>query len=238
MVMNIQSDLNLLIRFKPTEHIEDIIKKVSPFSEPFIAARGDILRYKKMNVNQCYLLHSGSVTLNRRGDGMVLNTYKAPFIMGVSNQYGSEDNIYIKVVEDSQLSRLSVERFTLLAESYNLWRSLCYLLIYSSSRAYVHSAHLSQMSSYDLIRYQLQQLMVEPDRVRLNTTAANYIMNRTYLSRSGVMRILSVLRNEGHIMLQRGILFRLNELPESLSGYNSSTNKDNSPANLNNKDAS
>ncbi|MCG0457721.1 helix-turn-helix domain-containing protein [Enterobacter cloacae complex sp. ECC445] len=214
--MNTKLDLNSLIQFKPIEQIEDIFQKVSPFAEPFVAARGEILRYKRMNTHQCFLLHSGTVTLNRRGDGMVLNTEKAPFILGVSNQYSSNDNVYVKVVENSQLSRLSVERFNLLTESYNLWQSLCFVLIYNASRVFAHSTLISQMSSYDLIRFQLQQLMDEPERIRRTTTAANYIMNRTYLSRSGVMRILSLLRSEGYISLQRGILVKIQELPETL----------------------
>lgn len=149
---------------------------------------------------------------------MVLNTENAPFVLGVSNQYASNGNLYLKVVENAQLSRLSVERFNLLTESYNLWRDLSYLMIYNVSRVYAHITMISQMSSYDLIRFQLQELMDEPDAIRLNTTAANYIMNRTYLSRSGVMRILSVLRNKGYITLQRGVLVRLDALPESLVG--------------------
>ncbi|MDR9891637.1 helix-turn-helix domain-containing protein [Pseudenterobacter timonensis] len=216
--MNTKCDISSLIQYKPIEEIENIIQKVSPFANPFTAARGEILRYTAGNKPHCYLLHSGSVTLNRRGDGMVLNTENAPFVLGVSNQYASNGNLYLKVVENAQLSRLSVERFNLLTESYNLWRDLSYLMIYNVSRVYAHITMISQMSSYDLIRFQLQELMDEPDAIRLNTTAANYIMNRTYLSRSGVMRILSVLRNKGYITLQRGVLVRLDALPESLVG--------------------
>lgn len=194
-MMNTKADISSLIPFKPFEEISDIIQKVSPFAEPFIASRGEMLRYYNVaSKHQCYLLHSGSITLNRRGDGMVLNSENAPFVMGVSNQYSVNGNLYVKVVENSQLSRMSVERFNLLIESYNLWKSLSYLLIYNASRVYAHCSMISQMSSYDLIRFQLQELMDEPETLRLNTTAANYIMNRTYLSRSGVMRILSLLR--------------------------------------------
>lgn len=216
--MNKQPDISSLIKFKPVDHIEHIIQKVSPFAESFIAARGEVLRYNVASKHQCYLLHSGSITLNRRGDGMVLNKEHAPFIMGVSNQYSTAGNLYVKVVENAQLSRLSVERFNLLTESYNLWQDLCFLLVYNASRVYEHSTVISQMSSYEVIRFQLHELINEPDEIRMNTTAAGYILGRTYLSRSWVMRILSVLKNEGHITLRRGILVKLGPLPESLQG--------------------
>lgn len=214
--MNKITEISSLIQFKPLVEIEAILEKVAPFAESFIAAKGEILRYKVSNNHQCYLLHSGSVTLNRRGDGMILNTENAPFILGVSNQYSHLENLYVKVLENAQISRLSVERFNLLIGSYNLWQSLSYLLIYNASRVYAHSAMISQMTSYDLIRFQLNELISEPDKLRQDTTAANYILNRTYLSRSCVMRILSVLRTGGYITLQRGKLIELRTLPESL----------------------
>lgn len=214
--MNKITKISSLIQFKPLVEIEAILEKVAPFAESFIAAKGEILRYKVSNNHQCYLLHSGSVTLNRRGDGMILNTENAPFILGVSNQYSHLENLYVKVLENAQISRLSVERFNLLIGSYNLWQSLSYLLIYNASQVYVHSAMISQMTSYDLIRFQLNELISEPDKLRQDTTAANYILNRTYLSRSCVMRILSLLRNGGYITLQRGKLIELRTLPESL----------------------
>ncbi|ENE1421905.1 helix-turn-helix domain-containing protein [Salmonella enterica] len=216
--MNKQPDQSSLIKFKPVGHIEQIIHKVSPFAETFIATKGEVLRYNVANQHHCYLLHSGSITLNRRGDGMVLNREQAPFILGVSNQYSTAGNLYVKVVENAQLSRLSVERFNLLTESYNLWQSLCFLLVYNASRVYEHSTVISQMSSYEVIRFQLNELKNEPDEIRLTTTAASYILNRTYLSRSWVMRILSVLKNEGYITLRRGILMKIGPLPESLPG--------------------
>lgn len=214
--MNEKASPSSLIQFKPLTEIEAILDKISPFAEPFIAARGEVLQYNVGGKQQSYLLHSGSITLNRRGDGMILNKQSAPFILGVSNQYSSSGNLYVKVVENSQLSRLSAERFNLLIGSYNLWQELSYLLIYNASAMYAHSAMNSQMSSYDLIRFQLNELMKEPDTIRLSTTAANYILNRTYLSRSCVMRIIALLRNEGYITLQRGVLVHLESLPESL----------------------
>ncbi|ECX8488450.1 helix-turn-helix domain-containing protein [Salmonella enterica] len=214
--MNKKPDTSSLIKLKPHEHIEEIIQKITPFAEQFIASRGDVLQYNIARKHQCYLLHSGSITLNRRGDGMVLNKENAPFILGVSNQYTTTSTLYVKVMENSLLSRLSVERFNLLTESYNLWQNLCFLLIYNAARVYEHSTIISQMSSYDVIRFQLNELISEPDEIRLNTTASTYILGRTYLSRSWVMRILSALKNEGHITLHRGILVKITALPDSL----------------------
>ncbi|HEC0404118.1 TPA: helix-turn-helix domain-containing protein [Klebsiella aerogenes] len=211
--MNTITECSVLSKSKPVKEIQYIIEKVAPFAEPFTASKGEVLRYNIASKHNCYILHTGSVTLNRRGDGLILNAENAPFILGVSNQFATSENLYVKVMEDSQMSRLSVERFNLLAESYNLWQNLCYLLIYNATKVYSHASMICQLSSYDLIKFQLQELINEPEKIRLNITAANYILNRTYLSRSGVMRILASLKTQGHIILQRGILIKINNLP-------------------------
>ncbi|WP_039029625.1 helix-turn-helix domain-containing protein [Leclercia adecarboxylata] len=198
---------------KPVADIEKIIEQIAPFAKPFHANKGEILRYYSGSKRTCYLLHEGSVTLNRRGDGMVLNSEQAIFILGVSNQFSQSENLYLRVNENSVMSRLPLERFNLLIESFNLWESLCKLLIYTASRVYEHCTLISQMSSYEIIRFQLQELMNESERIRTSMTAANYIKSRTYLSRSGIMRIIAELRDAGCIELNRGILVSIHHLP-------------------------
>ena len=198
---------------KPVADIDKIIEQISPFAKSFQANKGEILRYYSGSKRTCYLLHQGSVTLNRRGDGMVINSEQGTCILGVSNQFSQAENLYLRVTENAQMSRLPLERFNLLIESFVLWESLCKLLIYTASRVYEHCTLISQMSSYEIIRFQLQELMSESDRIRTSMTAANYIKSRTYLSRSGIMRIIAELREAGYIELNRGVLVAINHLP-------------------------
>lgn len=144
---------------------------------------------------------------------MVLNSEKASFILGVSNQLSQTEDLYLRINEDAQMSRMPLERFNLLIESFGLWESLCKVLIYTASRVYEHCTLISQMSSYEIIRFQLLELMNESERIRTSITAANYIKNRTYLSRSGIMRIIADLRDAGYIELNRGILLSIKHLP-------------------------
>lgn len=199
--------------FKPVNDINKIIEQIAPFATRFNANKGEVLRYHSGKKRTCYILHQGGVTLNRRGDGMVLNSEQATFIMGISNQFSQTENLYVRVNENAVMSRLSLERFNLLIESFGLWESLCKLVIYTASRVYEHCTLISQMSSYEIIRFQLLELMNESERIRSNITAANYIQSRTYLSRSGIMRILAELRDTGCVELKRGILISINHLP-------------------------
>jgi len=199
---------------KPNAHIQKILDVTAEYSESFLACKGEILRYQQNNKRYCLLLHSGSVELHRRSDGMILNSETAPFIMGVSCQQILPEHLFLRVREDARISRLPMERFNLLIEKYNLWESLAHVLIYTVSRVLEHCTLIVQMTAYEIIRYQLLALMEEPVSVRLNITAANYIMNRCYLSRSGIMRILSELRDTGFIRMERGVLLEVIRLPK------------------------
>lgn len=152
------------------------------------------------------------MALHRRGDGIVLNSESAPFILGVSSQFSSE-HLYVRALETSELAGVSLERFNSVIAQHNLWEPFSHLLIYTASRVYEHCSRISQMSAYDIIRFQLVELMQEPEAIRLNTTAAAYIQSRTWLSRSGIMRILAELRTGKYITMERGVLLDVHHLP-------------------------
>ncbi|HBR5048361.1 TPA: helix-turn-helix domain-containing protein [Klebsiella pneumoniae] len=205
-------DRSLALELKPFRHIEALIKHVLPAAERVVIGRGDVVHYYKDDIRQCFLLLQGSVALHRRGDGIVLNSESAPFILGVSSQFSSE-HLYVRALETSEIARVPLDCFNHIVAQLDLWEHFSKLLIYTASRVYEHCAQISQMSAYDIIRFQLVELMQEPDAIRQKITAAAYIKSRTYLSRSGIMRILAELRTGKYITMERGILVDINHLP-------------------------
>ena len=205
-------DKSLALELKPFRHIETLIKHVLPATERVVIGRGDVVHYYKDDIRQCFLLLQGSVALHRRGDGIVLNSESAPFILGVSSQFSSE-HLYVRALETSEIARVPLDCFNHIVAQLDLWEHFSKLLIYTASRVYEHCAQISQMSAYDIIRFQLVELMQEPDAIRQKITAAAYIKSRTYLSRSGIMRILAELRTGKYITMERGILLDINHLP-------------------------
>ncbi|SVS29407.1 cyclic nucleotide-binding domain-containing protein [Klebsiella pneumoniae] len=205
-------DKSLALELKPFRHIEALIKHVLPAAERVVIGRGDVVHYYKDDIRQCFLLLQGSVALHRRGDGIVLNSESAPFILGVSSQFSSV-HLYVRALETSEIARVPLDCFNHIVAQLDLWEHFSKLLIYTASRVYEHCAQISQMSAYDIIRFQLVELMQEPDAIRQKITAAAYIKSRTYLSRSGIMRILAELRTGKYITMERGILLDINHLP-------------------------
>lgn len=55
--------------------------------------------------------------------------------------------------------------------------------------------------------------MNESEELRLATNTCDYIQEKTLLSRSGIMKMLSELKHGEHIELQRGVLLTIHNLP-------------------------
>ena len=103
-------DKSTVLGAKPFKHIEKIIDNVLPHAERSIIARGEIIHYCSGDTRQCFLLLHGSVALHRRGDGIVLNSESAPFILGVSSQLSSE-HLYVRALETSEVASVSLACF-------------------------------------------------------------------------------------------------------------------------------
>ena len=203
------TELNFPVFNKPVKHIEMIVDEVYPYSEH--KKKSGVLTYAYNKKSVCYILLEGQASLHRRSDGVILYTEHAPAIIFTSNMYMQDNELfYLRTGECSQVSFLTQERFDLIVERSNLWESLSNLLAYQMSMICRFSLYISQIPIRDAILLQLQQLMKEDTKVRKNITAANYIMNRTSISRSSIMRNISHLKNNKTITLDRGILIKIN----------------------------
>jgi hypothetical protein len=76
-----------------------------------------------------------------------------------------------------------------------------------------HCTKISALSSYEIICYQLYELMDETEEVRNNVSIVSYILSRTFLSRSSIMKILAQLKTGNYIETEKGLLRAINNIP-------------------------
>lgn len=211
--LNINSN-PLAAEMRPCEEIAVLMTPLSADMPRSVAKRGEILKYTTTRNQMCIVLHKGSVAIRRRGDGMVVASEQAPFILGLGNQPAAPDTMYLQCLEECEVSFIPLLLVNEIIAKEDLWKPFVKVLLYTTSKIYEHCTQVHQMSAYDIIRYQLYELMKESETVRQNTTVAKYIKNRTYLSRSGIMRILSELRTGQYIQIENGILMGIAYLPK------------------------
>lgn len=198
---------------KPLTDIQLLLQYLMSFSNNLETTNRQVINYRQNGVRQCFLLHEGSVSLYRKFDGMALNTESAPFVFGMSTQLTDSDYLFLRAHESAKISCLSFEEAEAIIDKNNLWQSLSQLLIYTVSRVYDHCTKISALSSYEVLRYQLYELMSEPEDVRNKVTIASYVQSRTFLSRSSIMKILAQLKKGGYIVTDKGLLLSINNIP-------------------------
>lgn len=211
---NTINSANYIDKFvKPNDHIENLIQCFIPGANIFETKNKQIFNYTEADEKAVFILLEGSISLYRKHDNMILNTESAPFVFGMSQHISSPEYLLLRTQEPCLLGTLSLAQAHRLIQENNHWESLAKLLIYSIARIYTHCAKISHFSAYEIIRYQLLELMNESPEIRNTITAANYIISRTFLSRSGTMRILSELRAGNYIEVEKGVLKSINHLP-------------------------
>lgn len=198
---------------KPLAEIELLLQHLTPHANRVETKNRQSLNYIAGGEHHCFLLHKGSVTLYRNVDGMVLNSESAPYIFGISTQLLESDYLYIRTQESSEISVLSIEEANKIIAREDLWQSLSTLLIYTATRVYDHCTKISSLSSYEIICYQLYELMNETAEVRNSVSIVSYIKNRTFLSRSSIMKILAQLKTGNYIVTEKGLLKAINNIP-------------------------
>lgn len=198
---------------KPLAEIEQLLRHLTPHANKVETKDRQSLNYIAGGQHNCFLLHKGSVTLYRNIDGMVLNSESAPYIFGISTQLLESDYLYIRTQESSDVSVISIEEANKIIASEDLWQSLSTLLIYTATRVYDHCTKISSPSSYEIICYQLYELMSETEKVRNSVSIVSYIKSRTFLSRSTIMKILAQLKTGNYIVTEKGLLKGINNIP-------------------------
>lgn len=198
---------------KPISDINLLMSRFSPISNKLETINRQVINYHEKGLRRCFLLHKGTVSLYRSTDSMVLNTESAPYVFGLSTQLTDSEYLFMRTHDSSDVSWLPIEEANRIIARHNLWKSLSQLLIYTVTRVYDHCSKISSLSSYEIIRYQLYELMNEMPELRNSVTIANYIQCRTFLSRSSIMKILAQLKAGNYITTERGLLIAINNIP-------------------------
>ncbi|MCF8581538.1 helix-turn-helix domain-containing protein [Enterobacter ludwigii] len=199
---------------KPDNHIQNIINALEPSAIKPAVLKSAPLNFSGSHQRLCTLLHKGHVDLCRQSDGLVLNTERAPFIFGLANLSITESRLILVPSPDTVISVIPLEKAFEITTQKNLWESVAHLLVYISNRIYEHCTRMSQINSYETVRTLLHELLEEPEEIRNSVSALHYIRSRSFLSRSGIMKILSELRMGAYIHLSAGKLMSINSLPK------------------------
>ncbi|MGL5384402.1 MAG: helix-turn-helix domain-containing protein [Serratia sp. (in: enterobacteria)] len=211
--MNV-SELHIKPINLPSPYISKLLQSLEGQANPQVFTEGTVLPFVVEGVAMCYLIHEGIVGFYREADEKLLVAMQAATILGIAdNDDDSTRQFRLQPLTPCKITPLTLNTVYEVIRQKALWETLARHLNAVVFKLIQSSIQLSAPSAYEIMRYQLMELMVEPDEVRLRMTAERYIRYKTNLSRSGIMRILSNLKTGGYIEIEEGKLMKINKLP-------------------------
>lgn len=197
---------------------------ISPYGEVLIEALRPYAEIKKIaprrnlpmnigNARYCYLILAGQFGGYRQSDHRMLTIVSYPAILGLGGLLTDNTFTYLKALTPGMVGRISLEVVQHTIQEQNLWEILSKHMIYISRRLLISGQQLTAPTAFEIVCTQLTELMNEDISIRNEITAERYIRDKTELSRSRIMHILSELKKAGHIEIQKGLLEQIHELP-------------------------
>lgn len=203
---------------KPMESIHRLMAAFVGISKPYQhdGMNGEV-RLKDKNARfDVYLVTKGRVDIWRGADNRLVETAFAPSILGLQGSTYRSQYYHLKFSADVEVSTVSLQAAMEMVEQQSLWRDVFNYQGYLNDRQLHHESMLINSSTYETVCLFLNDLSHYSDSERAKLSVADYILQRSNLARSGVMKVLADLRFGGYIDIQHGKLIKiLNSFPHN-----------------------
>lgn len=195
----------------PKEHIQILIDNISRKENIFTKRKNQIVTMDGFNERNILIFHQGVISGCRPSDDRLLANFTAPRIIGL-NLYIDTSLMYFRACTDISYEFMPYAEAEKIFNVKNLWKdvSIHHMFLIANMLKYINN--MSGVSSYAQVIHSLYQLQAEPEIIRQRRTAADYIVDKSGLSRSTVMKTLAQFRAEGKIILSKGLLVDVKNL--------------------------
>lgn len=202
------------VDYKPNQ---DFIDKMAECDaqHTIYAARHQKITFEDKSQSYIYIIQCGTVDVRRKNDGIIVLTTKSPSILGLTSLFSGVYYHYLSTVTDSQI--IAIKRLAAIdfLNRENLWKEAAKVLSQTSQIYYQRDEVVSGNTVYDIIKNHLEILWKYPEGEREKISVFDFIMGRSNISRSSLNKVLKDLSLGGYLILHRGKLLNLKNLPKS-----------------------
>lgn len=200
---------------KPVHDIQILMDSLMPVARLLDCRRNKKLNFVRSGKPVCYLVFEGRGLVCRSRDNLVIATSRAPCIIGLTSVlYPLNEEYYWRPETDALVMCVEADTVNQVVTEKNLWKNLAVILGFINYRLNEYNVKSTARTGISLINKQIRALMLEPIELRMKTGLANYILDRTLLSRSYVMKVVAELKAKNKIVLDGKILIQVNDLED------------------------
>ncbi|HDX4050449.1 TPA: helix-turn-helix domain-containing protein [Enterobacter soli] len=208
--------MHILPPVRPEQSIARLTALLEPIAEKVKLVPRKRITWTHKGRQQMYLFQQGELSLLRASDGLLLVTVYEPHLFGIAEMIQPTQGHMLRVETESTVLRADAEQAATLFREQGVWEDVAAVLSYHTAYLIYRDAQVVQQRTYSVIRNHLQEMILLPEEARMRTTILDYIQDRTLLSRSSILNVLSALKQGKYISFKRGgYLLEMTHLPES-----------------------
>ncbi len=200
---------------RPEAEFLKVIQSLQPHGECTVLDKNDIFDVNFRSKNpRIYLIVEGEFSVHRRSDGLIIATGKAPAFCGLIEHMQQHGFQYCKPITPCTTVVIHAKIATQIITKHGLWRDISIITMWYVHMLSARDEHLVGVSAYSMLKNKLLEIMDYPLERRRTISVTPYIISRTLLSRSTIMRMLSDLIKGEYIIMKNGKLIDLKKLPD------------------------
>lgn len=200
---------------RPEQSIQRLTALLQPIAEKMKVVPRKRITWTYKNQPQLFLLLEGELSILRASDGLLIVTVYDPHLFGIAEMIQPVRGHLLRAESESTILRVDAQTAMQVFREEGVWEDVASVLSYHTAYLFYRDALVVQQRTYSVIRNHLQEMILLPEETRMKISILDYIQERTHLSRSSVLNVLSALKNGHYIEFKRGgYLVSVNSLPE------------------------
>ena len=207
--------MHILPPIRPEQSIQRLTALLEPIAEKIKVVPRKRMTWTYKHQPQLYLFLAGELSILRASDGLLIVTVYDPHLFGIAEMIQPVRGHLLRAETESTILRVDAKTAMDTFRQHGVMEDVVSLLSYHTDYLFYRDALVVQQKTYSVIRNHLQEMSQLPEETRMRVSILDYIQERTHLSRSSVLNVLSALKNGHYIEFKRGgYLTELNKLPE------------------------
>ncbi|MFG6656110.1 helix-turn-helix domain-containing protein [Scandinavium sp. M-37] len=200
---------------RPQQAINRLLDALEPHATPINAIARKKINWHYKGKQQLWLFREGEISMLRASDGLLMITVYEGHVFGIAEMLQPVRGHVLRTEAESVMSRIDADDAMRILREQGLWEDATSLLAYHTAYLAYRDALVLQQRTYAVIRNHLMEMILLSEEMRMRTSILDYIQDRTHLSRSSILNVLSALKKGKYIQFIRGgYLQSIETLPE------------------------
>jgi len=200
---------------RPGDAIDTLINALTPLGETIHIVARKRIAWGTRDKSYIYLVIQGEVSVLRISDGLLLGTTNEPHVLGFTEMFCPIRSNLIRAETACTLIRVDASLVIPEIERLSLWRAVAELSTYHTTFMVYRDMQIVNQRTPPVVHQYLQELDKLPTERKYQVNILSYIQERTGLSRSSILNVVSSLKRNKYIDYERGgYKLKINNLPD------------------------